>query len=102
MNGFPGVDRRGAVRVGMVQSKYDVSRPYFAYKSCKAINVKGADGLWIRLLDASMASSGQSLARDYAVVARVHVKVAGEPVIVFGRNPRRGTEAAGEVVSNPA
>src|SRR2546427_5004189 len=50
MNGFPGLDGSGAVRMGMVQSEEDVIRPHLAYKSCKGINVKSVDGLWIRLL----------------------------------------------------
>src|SRR6266849_5606957 len=52
MDGFPGLDGSGAVRMGMVQSGDDVSRAYLAYKSCKGINVKGVDGLGIRLLHA--------------------------------------------------
>src|ERR1017187_226067 len=52
MDGFPGLDGSGAVRMGMVQSEDDVSRPYLAYKFCKGINVKSVDGFWIRLLHA--------------------------------------------------
>ena len=43
---------------------------------------------------------GKSLARDYAVVARLHDKVSGEPVIVLAGILGEGTEAASEVVSN--
>jgi hypothetical protein len=43
---------------------------------------------------------GQSLARDYAVVARIHDKVTGEPVIILAGILGEGTEAASEVVSN--
>jgi hypothetical protein len=43
---------------------------------------------------------GKSLARDYAVVARLHDKVTGEPVIILAGILGEGTEAASEVVSN--
>ena len=45
---------------------------------------------------------GKSLARDYAVVARLHDKVTGEPVIILAGILGEGTEAASEVVSNQA
>jgi hypothetical protein len=45
---------------------------------------------------------GKSLARDYAVVARIHDKVTGEPVIILAGILGEGTEAASEVISNPA
>jgi len=45
---------------------------------------------------------GKSLARDFAVVARLHDKVTGEPVIVLAGILGEGTEAASEVVSNQA
>jgi hypothetical protein len=45
---------------------------------------------------------GKSLARDYAVVARLHDKVTGQPVIILGGILGEGTEAASEVISNPA
>ena len=45
---------------------------------------------------------GKSLARDYAVVARLHDKVTGQPVIMLGGILREGTEAASEVISNSA
>lgn len=41
------------------------------------------------------------LAEDYAIVARIHDKVTGQPVIVLAGILGQGTEAAGEVVSNP-
>jgi len=44
----------------------------------------------------------KSLARDYAVVARLHDKVTGQPVIILAGILGEGTEAASEVVSNPA
>src|SRR4029077_1975313 len=50
MDDFPGLDGGGAVRMGMVQSEDDVSRPDLAYKSCKGINVKSVDSLCVRLL----------------------------------------------------
>jgi hypothetical protein len=43
---------------------------------------------------------GKSLVRDYAVVARLHDKVTGEPVIILAGILGEGTEAASEVVSN--
>jgi hypothetical protein len=45
---------------------------------------------------------GKSLARDYAIVARLHDAVTGEPVILLAGILGEGTEAASEVVSNPA
>ncbi|HUN89154.1 MAG TPA: hypothetical protein VMU28_10205 [Terriglobales bacterium] len=42
------------------------------------------------------------LSRDYALVARIHDNVTGEPVIILAGILQNGTEAAGEVVSNPA
>jgi hypothetical protein len=44
---------------------------------------------------------GKNLARDYALVARLHDKVTGEPVIILAGIEGEGTEAASEVVSNP-
>ncbi|MGB8260535.1 MAG: hypothetical protein WCE75_09295 [Terracidiphilus sp.] len=41
------------------------------------------------------------LEQDYAVVARIHDNVTGEPVIVLAGIWADGTEAASEVVSNP-
>jgi hypothetical protein len=41
------------------------------------------------------------LAEDYAVVARIHDNVTGQPVIVLAGILGEGTEAASEVVSNP-
>ena len=45
---------------------------------------------------------GKSLARDYAIVARLHDTVTGEPVIILAGILGEGTEAASEVVSNQA
>jgi hypothetical protein len=45
---------------------------------------------------------GKSLARDYAIVARLHDIVTGEPVVILAGILGEGTEAASEVVSNPA
>ena len=44
----------------------------------------------------------KSLTRDYAVVARIHDQVSGQPVIILAGILGEGTEAASEVVSNPA
>jgi hypothetical protein len=41
------------------------------------------------------------LARDYAVVARIHDNVTGQPMIILGGILAEGTEAASEVISNP-
>jgi hypothetical protein len=43
-----------------------------------------------------------SRGRDYAVVARIHDQVSGQPVIILAGILGEGTEAASEVVSNPA
>jgi hypothetical protein len=41
------------------------------------------------------------LAKDYAIVARIHDNVTGQPVIILAGILGDGTEAASEVVSNP-
>lgn len=41
------------------------------------------------------------LAQDYALVARIHDDVTGQPVIILAGIWGEGTEAASEVVSNP-
>lgn len=41
------------------------------------------------------------LAKDYAIVARIHDHVTGQPVVLLGGILGEGTEAASEVVSNP-
>ena len=42
------------------------------------------------------------LAKDYAIIARIHDNVTGQPVIIFAGILGEGTEAASEVVFNPA
>jgi hypothetical protein len=42
------------------------------------------------------------LAKDYAIVARIHDNVTGQPVIILAGILGDGTEAASEVVFNPA
>ena len=41
------------------------------------------------------------LAKDYAIVARIHDNVTGQPVVILAGILGEGTEAASEVVSNP-
>jgi hypothetical protein len=41
------------------------------------------------------------LAQDYAIVARIHDNVTGQPVIILAGIYGEGTQAASEVVSNP-
>jgi hypothetical protein len=43
----------------------------------------------------------KQLANDYAIVARIHDNVTGQPVIIVAGILEEGTEAASEVVSNP-
>jgi len=43
----------------------------------------------------------QKLARDYAIVARIHDPTTGQPVIVAAGISEEGTEAAGEILYNP-
>src|SRR6266849_7390189 len=74
MNGFPGLDRSRAVRMGVVQREEDVSRPHLGYKSCKGINVKGVDGLWIRLL------YGISRLREICPMKHRTIPCLGKPV----------------------
>jgi hypothetical protein len=42
------------------------------------------------------------LAKDYAIIARIHDNVTGQPVIILAGILGEGTEAASEVVFNPA
>jgi hypothetical protein len=42
------------------------------------------------------------LDHDYAIVARIHDSVTGQPVIILAGILGEGTEAAGELLSNPA
>jgi hypothetical protein len=68
------------------------------------------DGVW-RVIDhhsptpgawgVKMNQSIQSLAVDYAIVARIHDGTTGQPVIIVAGISDQGTEAASEVVSNP-
>jgi hypothetical protein len=44
----------------------------------------------------------QSVATDYAIVARIHDNVTGQPVIIAAGIMGEGTEAASEVLYNPA
>jgi hypothetical protein len=41
------------------------------------------------------------LAKDYAIVARIHDNVTGQPVMILAGILGEGTEAASEVISNP-
>lgn len=43
----------------------------------------------------------KDLAKDYAIVGRIHDNVTGQPVIILAGILGQGTEAASEVVSNP-
>jgi len=44
----------------------------------------------------------EKLARDYAIVARYHDSMTGQPVVIAAGISEEGTEAAGELISNPA
>jgi hypothetical protein len=44
----------------------------------------------------------EKLARDYAIVARYRDPLTGQPVVVAAGISEEGTEAAGELISNPA
>ena len=43
----------------------------------------------------------QKLSRDYAIVARIHDSITGQPVIIAAGISEEGTEAAGEILYNP-
>ncbi len=43
----------------------------------------------------------QQLSRDYAIVARIHDRVTGQPVIIAAGISEEGTQAAGEILYNP-
>jgi len=47
-------------------------------------------------------ASGKNIVRDYAIVARIHDDLTGQPVIIIAGIMGSGTEAAGEVLYNPA
>lgn len=44
----------------------------------------------------------EKLARDYAIVARYRDTLTGQPVVIAAGISEEGTEAAGELISNPA
>jgi hypothetical protein len=44
----------------------------------------------------------EKLARDYAIVARYRDSLTGQPVVIAAGISEEGTEAAGELISNPA
>jgi hypothetical protein len=44
----------------------------------------------------------EKLARDYAIVARYRDSLTGQPVVIASGISEEGTEAAGELLSNPA
>ncbi len=44
----------------------------------------------------------QKLVRDYAIVARYRDPLTGQPVVIASGISEEGTEAAGELISNPA
>jgi hypothetical protein len=41
------------------------------------------------------------LSRDYAIVARIHDNITGQPVIIAAGISEEGTESAGEILYNP-
>lgn len=43
----------------------------------------------------------EKLSRDYAIVARLHDNITGQPVIIAAGISEEGTEAAGEILYNP-
>lgn len=43
----------------------------------------------------------QKLSRDYAIVARIHDTVTGQPVVIAAGISEEGTEAAGEILYKP-
>lgn len=47
-------------------------------------------------------STYRTLGADYAIVARLHDKMTGQPMIIVGGILDKGTEAASEVIYNPA
>jgi hypothetical protein len=50
MNGFPGLDWGGAVRMRMVQGENDVTRSHLLYHIRKSVDVESIDRIFIRLL----------------------------------------------------
>ncbi len=43
----------------------------------------------------------QNISRDYAIVARIHDHVTGQPVVIAAGISEEGTQAAGEILYNP-
>lgn len=43
----------------------------------------------------------KKLSRDYAIVARIHDSITGQPVVIAAGISEEGTEAAGEILDNP-
>src|ERR1700758_2137723 len=50
MNGFPGLDGGGAVRMRMVQGENDVTRSHLLYNICKSFDVESINRLFIGFL----------------------------------------------------
>jgi hypothetical protein len=64
----------------------------------KLVDRKNPQRFWTVQRDAT----GRRVATDYAIVARIHDNVTGEPVIIAAGIMGEGTEAASEVLYNPA
>ena len=60
------------------------------------VDRKKTDASWNLQLDASH----RNVVRDYAIVARIHDNMTGQPVIIVAGLMGSGTEAAGEVLYN--
>jgi hypothetical protein len=43
----------------------------------------------------------KKLSRDYAIVARIHDQITGQPVVIAAGISEEGTESAGEILYNP-
>jgi hypothetical protein len=72
-----------------------------------AFELRGSDRLLVdrrhnRSWTLEWQTGSNRLARDYALIARVRDHVTGQPVILLAGILGEGTEAASEVVSNPA
>jgi hypothetical protein len=64
----------------------------------KQAGISGAKTQWFTAWDLPY----EKLARDYAIVARYRDSLTGQPVVIAAGISEEGTEAAGELISNPA
>jgi hypothetical protein len=74
----------------------------FEYDNNHTRRIVDRKGAQKRFWELQWQVPNSKLAVDYAIVARIHDNITGQPVIILAGILAPGTEAAGEVASNPA